>query len=141
MTIYESIVMARLLSKPHIFIRPQYSIRDNNGQEWSCPDFIALNFIDKSIYVVEVTTAYSPVSLKGKIVDRENQWNMKLKEQLLNDNIIDEKWVKIFILAFVRESAMKVFIEEFRNSPDVKIFSLEGLGSPWNWNENPFFDT
>lgn len=47
MDVFETLVMQYIARQSHVFISPQYSIDD----EWSCPDFVALDFrLSKRIY-------------------------------------------------------------------------------------------
>lgn len=59
---FESLVMSYLASQG-LFLSPQFSIKDGD-EEWSCPDFVALDFRKREIQVVEVTTSYN---VKGLI--------------------------------------------------------------------------
>jgi hypothetical protein len=61
--VYEELVAEFFTRDPYVFINEQYSIKDSAGREWSCPDFVALNFRDRIVSVVEVNTAYKAEGL------------------------------------------------------------------------------
>jgi hypothetical protein len=82
MELYEEAVMWYVASGGQRFICPQFSIPNDSGGEWSCPDFVALDFQAKSIYVVEVTTDSTGDNLVKKVRNRESQWFSKLKAYL-----------------------------------------------------------
>ncbi len=44
MDLYEHLVLQYLTKDAHKFVSPQYSISGPTGGEWSCPDFVALDF-------------------------------------------------------------------------------------------------
>jgi len=68
---FEAVVM-HYLAAQGLFLSPQFIIRDGAG-EWSCPDFVALDFSRHQVQVVEVTTAYDVSGLIKKIQDKEKQ--------------------------------------------------------------------
>lgn len=130
MELYEHIVMAYLTKDPYVFVSPQYSIR-KDGHEWSCPDFVALNFKEKRVVVVEVSTAYDTKSLHEKVEKRESQWISPLREQLIDLKVIDEKWT-FEVQVFIRKDAARHFVYDGKSG--VKITILEELGPPWDWD-------
>lgn len=132
MELYEHIVMAYLTKDPYVFVNPQYSIR-KDGHEWRCPDFVALNFKEKRVMVVEVSTAYDTKSLHEKVEKRESQWISPLREQLSNLKVIDHNWT-FEVQVFIREDASHRF--SYDEKSDVKINILEELGPPWDWKRS-----
>jgi GAF domain-containing protein len=50
MDLYEQAVMWYVVSSGQRFICPQFSIPSDTGGEWSCPDFVALDFQAKTVY-------------------------------------------------------------------------------------------
>jgi Holliday junction resolvase-like predicted endonuclease len=132
MELYEHIVMAYLTKDPFVFVSHQYSIR-NEKSEWSCPDFVALDFRNRRVAVVEVSTAWNTKSLLEKVENREVQWIDKLRRQLLDQKIIDQQW-KFEIEVYVRKHAVPSFksIPATTSTP-IKVAALEDIGSPWDW--------
>jgi hypothetical protein len=129
MELFEELVMWHLTHNGTTFVCPQFSI---DGR-WSCPDFVALDFEQRTVSVVEVTGAYWPGGLFNKVKRRDHQWLTKLKEQLRQMRIIDGSWNKFRVLLYIRESATKRFQEEFSAAEDVEIRTLEMIAFPWNW--------
>jgi hypothetical protein len=134
MELYEKLVMWYLTKDKYVFISPQYSIRGDTGKEWSCPDFVALNFKQKEVSIVEVSTAFYPDSLARKVKDRNLQWIEKLKAQLTDYGIIDDNWKSPKVQVFIRRDAVDKFKNAIGNTPDVGVGILEDLGPPWQWS-------
>ena len=57
MEVFEEAVLAYISAAPGRFVKPQYDIKYKDGVGGSCPDFVVIDYIKKTIYVVEVTTA------------------------------------------------------------------------------------
>ncbi|MEJ7138783.1 hypothetical protein [Amphibiibacter pelophylacis] len=127
---FESLVMD-YLSAQGLFLAPQFSLRDG-GREWSCPDFVALDFRACEIQVVEVTTAYNVRGLIEKIQKREDQWFLRLRPQLLSLGIPVHNW-KSVVRAFVRRERAEYVKSKILNADDVKIEIIEDIAIPWSW--------
>ena len=80
MDMYEELAMMHLTrnGKANVFVCPQYDI---DGR-WASPDFVALDFESKTVWVVEVSGAASLAKLLKKVRDRERQWFEKLRQAL-----------------------------------------------------------
>lgn len=87
---FEAVVMQYLAAKG-LFLSPQFSIRDG-GREWSCPDFVALDFRQLEIQVIEVSAAYAIHRLVEKLRNCEEQWFKRLRPQLVALGVTDESW-------------------------------------------------
>jgi hypothetical protein len=61
------LVLRYLVRDPYVFVSSQYSIKDGAGREWSCPDFVALDFRRRLVSIVEVNTAYTRDRLWKKV--------------------------------------------------------------------------
>jgi hypothetical protein len=119
-----------------VFVSPQYSIRGDHGREWSCPDFVALNFRDKRVSVIEVSTAWDPESLLKKVLNRDAQWIQRLKEQLERNHVVDDEWKDYRVEVFIRKDAMAKFQAAIGENTNVKITALEDLRPPWDWHRS-----
>ena len=108
MDLYEHLVLQYLTKDAHVFVSPQYSIRGDTGGEWSCPDFVALNFRDKIVSVVEVSSASDPQSLRARVASRDVQWINRLREQLERNRVVDATW-KYYVAVFIRRDAERKF--------------------------------
>jgi len=136
MDLYEHLVLRYLTKDAHVFVVPQYSIRGDTGSEWSCPDFVALNFRDKAVSVVEVSSASDPHSLRGRVARRDVQWVERLREQLKRNRVVDDSWKQYRVEVFIRREAEQKFRSTIRSANDVVIHILEDLGAPWTWTRS-----
>jgi len=132
MDLFEELVMFKLTRNPHVFVSPQYSVMDESGKEWSCPDFVLLNFRSRTVSVVEVNTAADPKGLEQKVADRQKQWFTKLRSQLERNAVVDASWA-LRIDVFIRHQAVPKFKETFGQENDVSIHNLDEIGFPWHW--------
>lgn len=73
MDLFEELVMFKLTRNSPVFVSPQYSVMEESGKEWNCPDFVMLNFRDGTISIVEVNIAADPKDLEQKVADRQKQ--------------------------------------------------------------------
>jgi hypothetical protein len=136
MDLFEELVMFKLTRNPHVFVSPQYSVMDDRGKEWSCHDFVMLNFRDRTVSVVEVNTAADPKDLEQKVADRQKQWLTKLRSQLKGNAVVDASWA-LRVDVFVRHQAVPNFKEKFGHENDVGIHNLDEIGFPWHWEWSP----
>jgi hypothetical protein len=136
MDLYEHLVLQYLTKDAHVFVGPQYSIRGDTGGEWSCPDFVALNFRDKIVLVVEVSSASDPQSLRARVASRDIQWINRLREQLERNRVVDASWNKYHVEVFIRRDAERKFREAIGAANNVVIHILEDLGAPWTWRRS-----
>ena len=134
MELYETIVLWYLTKDAHTFVSPQYSIRGDHGREWSCPDFVSLNFCTKTVSIVEVSTAYDPAALIRKVQNRDNQWIARLKDQLMRNRVVDETWKDYRVHVFVRRGAAEQLQAAIAGAQDVQITMLDDLPPPWEWS-------
>ena len=136
MDIYEELVLQYLTKDAHVFVNPQYSIRGDTGVEWSCPDYVALDFRNRSVSVVEVSSAQKPTTLQERVRKRDHQWIEKLRAQLTANKVVDESWKRYLVDVFLRRDAMPAFQREFGGDPAIRIHVLEDLGFPWTWKRS-----
>ena len=103
MDLIESYVLAYLTAKKHVFVNPQFSIRNEKGGDWSCPDFVTIDFKCNEVAVVEVSTNSDPRVLVDRVRDAEKQWMEKLRVQLEQDSVISPRGAWAFVIKlFVR---------------------------------------
>ena len=130
--IFETLVAEFFTRDPYVFIHEQYSIKDSAAGEWSCPDFVALNFRDHVVSVVEVNTAYKPEGLLEKVGNCDRQWLDLLRAQLAKRSIADGWNYRVEV--FVRRAAVEAVKAKAGNRPDVLVHTLEELKHPWEWD-------
>ena len=124
MDLFEEIVLFYLNKTKNLPTYYQFSILDYDKSEWSCPDFIAFNNPEKIVYVIEVSVAYNIDSLIDRINDRQNQWFIKLRNQLLENETIDVNWV-FHVLVFLRDDRLQYFNQKLIEKKYVEAISIE----------------
>ncbi len=132
--IYEHTVLAYLTKDPFVFVSPHYSICGDQG-EWACPDLVALNFRERRVSVVEVSTAWNPRSLREKVRDCNKQWITRLRDQLRDLDVVVDSW-QFDVQLFVRRAAVQAFEQRVAGigaGVEIRVKALEDLGAPWEW--------
>ena len=127
---FDSIVM-HYLAAQGLLLSPQFSVHAAGG-EWSCPDFVALDFAKREIQVVEITTAYNVGGLIEKIQNRQDQWFRLLTPQLIARGIPVYDWSTV-VRAFVRRDRYSHVKSKFPDTPDVRLEVIEDITFPWTW--------
>ena len=135
---FEPIIMQYLASQG-LFLSPQFSIRVDN-REWSCPDFVAIDFLNSEVQVVEVSTAYDINGLVGKIRERESQWFEKLRAQLPTLGVPEKEW-KYVVHVFIRSDRKEYIAKEFSGQTDVRITAIEEVAFRWTWPWDAWHNT
>jgi hypothetical protein len=125
-TLAEQLIATYLTRGGKVFVCPSYSIKN----DWSCPDFVALDFDKHEIIVVEVTTAYDIDALLAKVEDRDKQWFAPLRAQLNADHIA-ESWDTRF-LGFVRRDRLDKALRTV-SAHDVKFVAIEDTTFSWDY--------
>jgi hypothetical protein len=133
MEIFEEAVLAYISAAPGRFVKPQYDLKYKDGVGGSCPDFVVIDYIKKTIYVVEVTTASDASTIISRIRERETRWFIPLKIEMSQWSESFTEW-KYRVTLFVRDSLInKKDIEEMN---DVFVIYLDKIMLPWEWNWN-----
>ncbi|MEW6777038.1 MAG: hypothetical protein AB1405_12130 [Bdellovibrionota bacterium] len=133
MDVFEELVMQYLTKNghAHTFVCPQFSIKAESGKEWSCPDFVALDFKNRQVKVVEVTINSDPRKTLGKkLKQKDGQWINLLRKQLAPLGISEESGWGFGVLAFVREE----YVEAFAGSDGISVVGIETIAVPWKWD-------
>jgi hypothetical protein len=125
-------LVLQYLASQGLFVSPQYSIRGPDGKEWSCPDFVALDFIDREVQVVEVSSSWDLTGLLRKVTDRQNQWFSHLIPQLHRRHVIEGDWYKLVRL-FIRKDRVEVVKAEFLGADEIRVEAIEDIVIPWKW--------
>jgi len=133
MDLCEQLVLEYLTKDAYVFVSPQYSLRDESNHEWSCPDYVALDFKQRAVTVVEVSSAQGPRPLRERVRRRDHHWLEKLRGQLKANHVVDDTWNKYFVDVYVRKNAAERFNKEFGGDPQVRVCVLEDLKLPWEW--------
>jgi hypothetical protein len=104
----------------------------DTGGEWSCPDFVALDFRRKEVSVVEVSSGYDIGALAEKVKNKELQWLEKLKLQLIRNEVIDGTRWNFSVKIFIRRDRYEAFKNKIGPLDKVHTVPLEDLGFPWH---------
>lgn len=128
----EPIVMHYLTASERLFVSPQFVVRGPDGKEWSCPDFVALDFARRQVQIVEVTTASDISGLVEKVRLRQTQWIQFLKPDLVQRGAIDDSW-EFLVRVFVRGDNVPVFTRKLGQADDVRVQAIEDVAFSWKW--------
>jgi hypothetical protein len=132
MDVFEEAVLKYLCGNRNRFVSSQFSIPcTTGGGTWSCPDFIALDFSDSTVYVVEVTIK-DPKDACSKIENRETQWLGPLRDHLKKLNPMFADW-RYHVTLFVREEEVARAQRILSAVPDASVISLDKAVFPWRW--------
>lgn len=129
----EQLVLEYLCRAPFVFANPQYSIRNQLGQEWSCPDFVTLNFREKIVSVVEVSVAAAEGTLLKRLSEYETRWLQPLKAQLARDSMVTNNW-SYRLEIFARWAVCEKLRGQFHGDVKAEFHNLEDLGLYWQWD-------
>jgi hypothetical protein len=127
MDLFEEVVLVYLTKFKGYFVSPQYSITYEEGDkfyEWSCPDFVALDFEKKSVIVAEVSVGWNISKLIDNVNNKDNTWFEKLKLQLKENKVIDDSW-NFAVYGFIRNDRTDYFKEKFKGQKDVHCISID----------------
>jgi hypothetical protein len=131
MEIFEEAVLAYISAAPGRFVKPQYDLKYKDGVGGSCPDFVVIDYMKKTIYVVEVTTSSDASTINSRILESETRWFIPLKREMseLNESFIEWNYR---VTLFVRKS----LVSKIKNDSmsDVFVKSFGEIIFPWEWN-------
>ena len=133
-TLVEQTIAIYLTRGGKVFIAPQYGIpAPGTKADWSCPDFVALDFERCEVVVVEVASGADLAPITRRAKDRERQWFAPLRQKLKADGIADD-W-KIRFLGFVREHNLDKARAALAGHDQIAFASIESATFPWNYWE------
>jgi hypothetical protein len=130
----EQVIATYLTRGGKVFIIPQYGIPAPGSKgDWSCPDFVALDFEKREVVVVEVATGadLGPITTKAK--DREKQWFAPLRQKLETDGVVSG-W-EIRFLGFVRQQNLEKARAALAGHDRVAFAAIESATFSWNYWE------
>ena len=123
MDIYEEAVLNYITSSNDRFVNPQFNIEWNSQENTggSLPDFVVLDFQEKTIFIVEVSKAYDITKLLSKVKDRKKRWITPIQTIM---NSFGLSW-DYHITLFLREDRVQYAIKQLKEEKDVSIISLK----------------
>lgn len=132
---FEESVLEYICGRPQRFVNPQFAVEYEDSRGGSCPDFVVVDFLDSTIYVVEVTMASSIRALVERIGQRETRWIAPLRRhfQRLNEIFKIPPW-EFHVTIFVRSEQLGPARKKFASETDVSVFALDEVIFPWRWN-------
>lgn len=133
MEIFEEAVLAYISAAPGRFVKPQCDLKYKDGVGGSCPDFVVIDYMKKTIYVVEVTTASDASTIISRIRERETRWFIPLKIEMSQWSESFTEW-KYRVALFVRDSLINK--KDIEGMNDVFVIHLDNIILPWKWNWN-----
>jgi len=127
MDIYEEAVLYYISSSSKRFINPQFNIAYDSKKDigGSLPDFVVLDFEDRTVYIIEVTKAYDIKNLLSKVSERGKRWILPIKETI--DSSFSE-W-DYHVTLFLREDRVKYVKNKLEKDVDVSVISLKEINS------------
>ena len=129
---FEQAVLNYLCGPPERFGNAQFTIPYADLKGGSCPDFVVLDFQDKTVYVVEVTSAADSKAILGRIVEREARWFSPLRDHLVKLNTMFQNW-DYHVTIFVRPEESGNAQEKLHDLRDVSVISLNDVVFSWQW--------
>lgn len=129
---FEEAVLNYICGSPDRFVNAQLTIPYDGFKGGSCPDFIVLDFGDRCVYVIEITSASNTKDIHAKIAERKTRWLIPLQEHLAKLRPIFSNWdyhVTVFIRGEECENAQK----RLSDQQDVSVVSLDSVVFPWRW--------
>lgn len=132
---FEESVLEYICGRPERFLSAQCEIPYDGFKGGSCPDFVVIDFADKTIYVVEVTIASAAKRLADRVRERETRWLVPLREHFgrLAPMFADPSW-EFHVTIFVRSEQLELASRTFEKDGDVSVLSLDETVFAWRWN-------
>lgn len=131
---FEESVIDYINVNPYYFLNYQLNIPYKDGHGGSTPDMVVFDVRDRSIIVIEVSSAWDISSLLNKLLERETRWYNPIKN--IYKDCIDE--TKISCVLFLRKDVLvraKAFLIT-HNMKDVQLQDLENIQCAWNLKPN-----
>jgi len=129
---FEQAVLNYLCGPPERFVNAQFTIPYADLKGGSCPDFVVLDFRDKTVYVVEVTSAADSKAIRGRIVERETRWFSPIRDHLSKLSVVFQSW-DYHVTIFVRPEETGNAREKLHDLFDVSVISLNDVVFSWQW--------
>ncbi|WP_133250222.1 hypothetical protein [Novacetimonas pomaceti] len=114
------------------YIASQVEIAFENNQGGSCPDYVALDFRNRHVVVVEETEAWNIQPLCNRIRERDKRWFTPLAAFMLKKGIVNPDW-GMRMLGIVRPDRIEAFNKAFAQDGDVSFVSIEECIFPWKY--------
>lgn len=133
MELYEEAVLSYITASHTRFVCPQFDIPWGNASGGSCPDFLALDFKKKTIYVIEVSSAATTVRLHERSKERETRWYEPIRQHFKDIAPDFSDW-RYRVTLFVRGEVVENMRSKIADWDDVAVRSLDDVVFGWRWN-------
>ena len=132
---FEESVLDYICGRPERFVNAQCEIPYDSFRGGSCPDFVVIDFVDQTFYVVEVTMAAAVNRVLERVRERETRWLAPLREHFgrLAPMFREPSW-QFHVTIFVRSEQLEPARETFIDDRDVSVLSLDDTVFSWRWN-------
>ena len=129
---FEESVLDYICGRPERFVNAQCEIPYDGFRGGSCPDFVVIDFADRTFYVVEVTVAAAVKRLVERVREREKRWLSPLREHFgrLAPIFREPSW-EFHVTIFVRSEELKPARQTFAGDGDVSVLSLDETVFSW----------
>lgn len=127
-----------------VFVSPSYNLGAKG--DWASLDFLAVDFAERNLWAVEVTTGSNAEKILGKATIFNEQYVPRIREALKDSGDkhavvpIEEEW-PIGLWAFVQETLVEKVQKKFvHQGLRPKVTALEEIAFPWskNWWSDRF---
>jgi len=130
---YEEAVMEYITGSKHRFVSPQFDIPYENEKGGSCPDFVVLDYQERIVYVVEVTSSSNTNTLLNRVKERSDRWLQPVKKYLTGMSADFTEW-GYRVSLFVRKNNLGSVKLKLEGNSDVSVFALEDVSFPYSWD-------
>jgi hypothetical protein len=130
---YGEAVLDYLCGVRERFVNAQFTLPKVGLVHGRCPDFVVLDFADRTVYVVEVTVKADTKRLMAKVRERKTCWFTPLQHHFTELNDAFAEW-DYHVTLFVRDEQIKKVKQAIDGFPDVSVISLKAVLFSWNWD-------
>lgn len=133
MNLYEQAVLEYVIAVPTRFVQVESELgwHEKLGGG-SRPDFIVLDFSNRTIYVVEVSSAWDTSNLLQRARDREQRWLQVLRSSMPTMDAVFTHW-RYHVTLFVRQPVVEACRTRLADAHDVSVLPLDDVLVTWNW--------
>src|ERR1700731_1531375 len=136
MDLYEQAVLDYICARPDRFLNAQFTIPYDGYRGGSCPDFVVLDFLDTTAYIVEVTATADCKGVINRVRERDTRWFSPLADHLKKLGSGFLGW-DLHVSLFVRDEQFGSAHNALRGYPDASVTSLARVLFSWNWDWDP----
>jgi Holliday junction resolvase-like predicted endonuclease len=133
---FEGLVLTYLTAPRNRFVSPQFTLSYEAGVGGACPDFVVLDFGNKTVYVVELTTKAAAAGLLERVQQRDTRWITPLRTHLGQMSPQFNDW-RYRVTLFVRPEICEDVQHATAQMDNVFVLSLANVVFPWRNYQGP----